>query len=40
MVQEADRTGSPVYDYVPALQAAAEQIADKLETALESEVQN
>lgn len=40
MVQEADRIGSPVFDYVPALRAAAEQIAARLDTALESEAQN
>lgn len=31
-VQEADRLGEAVYDYVPALTQAAKQIADKLET--------
>lgn len=33
-VQEADRLGVPVYDHVPALQAAAMQIADSLEEEL------
>lgn len=33
--QEADRLGVPVYDHVPALQTAAEQIAKNLEEELE-----
>lgn len=35
-VQEADRLGIAVYDHVPTLRQAAEQIAAKLETAIES----
>jgi CO dehydrogenase maturation factor len=38
-VQEADRTGIAVYDYVPALRVAAEEMADRLEQALPAEVQ-
>lgn len=33
-VQEADRLGIPVYDHVPALRQAAEQMAKKLEESL------
>lgn len=33
-VQEADRLGIPVYDHVPALRYAAEQIAEKLTEAI------
>ena len=29
-VQEADRLGVPVYDHVPALRTAAEQMAEQL----------
>jgi hypothetical protein len=31
MVQEADRVGAAVYDYVPSLQQAAGEIASKLQ---------
>ncbi len=34
-VQEADRLGIPVYDHVPALRLAAEQIAKDLESQIE-----
>jgi CO dehydrogenase maturation factor len=34
-VQEADRLGIPVYDHVPALRLAAEQIAEELETEID-----
>lgn len=34
-VQEADRLGIPVYDHVPVLREAAEQIAKDLETKIE-----
>jgi CO dehydrogenase maturation factor len=37
-VQEADRTGVAVYDYVPALRQAAEQMASRLEAALTKEL--
>jgi CO dehydrogenase maturation factor len=33
-VQEADRLGIPVYDHVPALRIAAEEMAQQLETQL------
>ncbi|HEX9029444.1 MAG TPA: hypothetical protein VF823_09750, partial [Anaerolineales bacterium] len=34
-VQEADRLGNPVYDYVPALRRSAEQMASALAEAIE-----
>lgn len=37
-VQEADRTGVAVYDYVPALRQAAEQMASHLEASLMKEL--
>ena len=37
-VQEADRTGVAVYDYVPALRQAAEQMASRLETEFTKEL--
>jgi CO dehydrogenase maturation factor len=37
-VQEADRLGEPVYDYVPALRAAGEAMAADLLTALDLRV--
>jgi len=36
-VQEADRLGIPVYDYVPTLKAATEQIADRLNELISEE---
>jgi CO dehydrogenase maturation factor len=36
-VQEADRLGIPVYDHVPALRAAAQQIAGSLEAKIAAE---
>ncbi|MBN2502743.1 MAG: AAA family ATPase [Anaerolineales bacterium] len=35
-VQEADRKGIPVYDHVPVLHTAAQQIAEKLEETIKS----
>ena len=35
-VQEADRKGIPVYDHVPALHTAAQQIAEKLKETIKS----
>jgi CO dehydrogenase maturation factor len=37
-VQEADRLGIPVYDHVPALRQAAEQIANELEGQLVKDI--
>lgn len=39
-VQEADRLGIPVYDHVPALRQAAEQIAMNLESQIETAKSN
>ena len=35
-VQEADRLGLPVYDYVPALRSAAEEVARTLASKIPS----
>jgi len=36
-VQEADRLGIPVYDHVPALKAAGQEIVDRLEALLKTD---